>query len=77
VGGLTALHTYLLLTNQTTYEHFRHKYNNQGNPYDEGLPKNCVEVFCSPTPPPMRKRLRATNGVAPGARALVFRVLAF
>jgi palmitoyltransferase ZDHHC9/14/18 len=26
VGGLSALHTYLVLTNQTTYEHFRHRY---------------------------------------------------
>lgn len=26
VGGLTALHGYLVSTNQTTYEHFRHRY---------------------------------------------------
>lgn len=29
VGGLSALHTYLVCTNQTTYEHFRHRYSGE------------------------------------------------
>ncbi|KAL4441862.1 hypothetical protein ABPG77_003778 [Micractinium sp. CCAP 211/92] len=51
VGGLSALHTYLVCTNQTTYEHFRHRYSDLGNPYDNGLLNNCWEVFCAPIPP--------------------------
>ncbi|KAL4433935.1 hypothetical protein ABPG75_000376 [Micractinium tetrahymenae] len=51
VGGLSALHTYLVCTNQTTYEHFRHRYSDLGNPYDNGLLANCWEAFCAPIPP--------------------------
>lgn len=51
VGGLSALHTYLVCTNQTTYEHFRHRYSDLGNPYNNGLLNNCWEAFCAPIPP--------------------------
>lgn len=52
VGGLTAFHTVLVLRNQTTYEHFRHKTSAQSNPYDVGVWGNIREVFCSACPPP-------------------------
>lgn len=44
VGGLTVFHSYLVMTNQTTYEHFRRRFGRSGNPYDRGLFKNIVEV---------------------------------
>lgn len=52
VGGLSGFHTFLTSTNQTTYEHFRHRYNNagQGNPYNRGVFRNWLEVCCLPIP---------------------------
>ncbi|PSC73003.1 putative S-acyltransferase 7 [Micractinium conductrix] len=71
VGGLTAFHTYLVSTNQTTYEHFRHRYSDLGNPYSNGLVSNCWEVFCSPIPPRwgrlgLQQRAEAGGGAAGG-----------
>lgn len=50
VGGLTAFHVYLILTNQTTYENFRYRYDGKMNPYNLGLARNIVEVFFSKIP---------------------------
>ncbi|CAI5510421.1 unnamed protein product [Closterium sp. Naga37s-1] len=51
VGGLTAFHTFLSATNQTTYENFRMRYKRKNNPYDLGIPRNFREILCSPVPP--------------------------
>ncbi|CAI7732818.1 unnamed protein product [Closterium sp. NIES-53] len=51
VGGLTAFHTFLSATNQTTYENFRMRYKRKNNPYDLGIPRNFREILCSPIPP--------------------------
>ncbi|XP_061360899.1 probable protein S-acyltransferase 5 [Gastrolobium bilobum] len=51
VGGLTAFHTYLISTNQSTYENFRYRYNRQANPYNKGVVENFKEIFCSVIPP--------------------------
>ncbi|KAI9079697.1 hypothetical protein K1719_038318 [Acacia pycnantha] len=52
VGGLTALHTYLISTNQSTYENFRYRYDRQRvNPYNRGILENFKEIFCSSIPP--------------------------
>lgn len=51
VGGLSVFHLYLTSRNQTTYEHFRHRYSSSGNPYSLGLLGNCAEVFCTPVLP--------------------------
>ncbi|TKY60554.1 S-acyltransferase 7 [Spatholobus suberectus] len=51
VGGLTVFHTYLISTNQSTYENFRYRYNQQVNPYNRGIVKNFKEVFCTCIPP--------------------------
>lgn len=51
VAGLTGLHSYLVCTNQTTYEHFRRSRWSSGNPYAQGVLKNCGEVFCQAVPP--------------------------
>ncbi|XP_027368072.1 probable protein S-acyltransferase 7 isoform X1 [Abrus precatorius] len=51
VGGLTVFHTYLISTNQSTYENFRYRYDEQVNPYDKGIVKNFKEIFCSAIPP--------------------------
>ncbi|XP_020237039.1 probable protein S-acyltransferase 5 [Cajanus cajan] len=51
VGGLTVFHTYLISTNQSTYENFRYRYNHQVNPYNRGIIKNFAEVFCTRVPP--------------------------
>ncbi|KAF5730978.1 protein S-acyltransferase 7 [Tripterygium wilfordii] len=51
VGGLTALHLYLISTNQSTYENFRYRYDRVTNPHNKGVIKNFIEVFCSSIPP--------------------------
>ncbi|KAJ7972041.1 S-acyltransferase [Quillaja saponaria] len=50
VGGLTVFHSYLICTNQTTYENFRHRYGKKENPYNKGIIGNVKEVFFSKTP---------------------------
>ncbi|KAL5732343.1 hypothetical protein ACOSQ2_032035 [Xanthoceras sorbifolium] len=50
VGGLTAFHLYLILTNQTTYENFRYRYHSKMNPYNRGCLRNVLEIFCSKIP---------------------------
>mmetsp|Transcript_13044 Transcript_13044/g.39516 ORF Transcript_13044/g.39516 Transcript_13044/m.39516 type:complete len:716 (+) Transcript_13044:366-2513(+) len=50
VGGLSAFHLYLSGTNQTTYEHFRHRHSDAGNPYNIGCLDNFHSVFCIPVP---------------------------
>ncbi|XP_025817746.1 probable protein S-acyltransferase 4 isoform X2 [Panicum hallii] len=55
VGGLTVFHTYLMSTNQTTYENFRYRYDKKENPYDRGVPANISEVFCTGMPPSMNR----------------------
>eukprot|EP01026_Neomeris_dumetosa_P044861 TRINITY_DN3801_c0_g1_i3.p1 TRINITY_DN3801_c0_g1~~TRINITY_DN3801_c0_g1_i3.p1 ORF type:complete len:361 (-),score=32.70 TRINITY_DN3801_c0_g1_i3:1129-2211(-) len=52
VGGLTAFHTYLISSNQTTYENFKRGYSGRTNPYSKGLLYNCWEVWCTRMPPP-------------------------
>ncbi|KAK2391404.1 DHHC-type zinc finger family protein [Trifolium repens] len=51
VGGLTVFHTYLISTNQSTYENFRYRYDRQVNPYNKGIVENFKEVFFSSIPP--------------------------
>ncbi|KAK4779595.1 hypothetical protein SAY87_015701 [Trapa incisa] len=51
VGGLTGFHLYLILTNQTTYENFRYRYDRRMNPYNRGCAGNALEIFCSRIPP--------------------------
>ncbi|XP_078438261.1 putative protein S-acyltransferase 4 [Wolffia australiana] len=53
VGGLTVFHTYLICTNQTTYENFRYRYEKNGNPYNKGIAKNFMSLFFSEIPPSM------------------------
>uniref|UniRef100_A0A0D9XSP4 S-acyltransferase n=1 Tax=Leersia perrieri TaxID=77586 RepID=A0A0D9XSP4_9ORYZ len=50
VGGLTAFHSYLVCTNQTTYENFRYRYERKSNPYNRGAAANFAEIFFSPIP---------------------------
>ncbi|KAG8090733.1 hypothetical protein GUJ93_ZPchr0011g28582 [Zizania palustris] len=50
VGGLTAFHSYLVCTNQTTYENFRYRYERKANPYNRGVAANIAEIFLSPIP---------------------------
>ena len=38
-------------TNQTTYENFRYSYGRGDNPYDHGVLRNCLEVWCAPRLP--------------------------
>ncbi|KAI9079500.1 hypothetical protein K1719_038582 [Acacia pycnantha] len=55
VGGLTVFHTYLISTNQTTYENIRYRYDQHDNPYHKGTLGNFKEVFCSRIPPSKNK----------------------
>ena len=49
VGGLSVFHFYLMATNQTTYENFRHK-DKEGFQFDEGICNNFYQVLCTKTP---------------------------
>ncbi|KAI4319015.1 hypothetical protein MLD38_032665 [Melastoma candidum] len=63
VGGLTVFHSYLISTNQTTYENFRFHYDRQANPYNRGILGNWKEVFCSSIPPSKNKfRMKVPKG---------------
>ncbi|CAN8254345.1 unnamed protein product [Cochlearia groenlandica] len=55
VGGLTIFHSYLICTNQTTYENFRYRYDKKDNPYNKGVLRNVWEIFMSKIPPSMNK----------------------
>uniref|UniRef100_A0A5B7A7P7 S-acyltransferase n=1 Tax=Davidia involucrata TaxID=16924 RepID=A0A5B7A7P7_DAVIN len=55
VGGLTAFHLYLISMNQTTYENFRYRYDQRGNPYNKGVVQNFKEIFCTSIPPSKNK----------------------
>jgi DHHC palmitoyltransferase len=48
VGALSAFHTYLISTNQTTYEYFRHRAG-PTNAFDRHLANNCREALCGAT----------------------------
>lgn len=50
VGGLTGFHSYLVATNQTTYENFRYNNSDMPNPYDIGIFRNCAQVWCMRIP---------------------------
>ena len=43
VGGLSAFHAYLVSTNQTTYEHFRHRYSGERCAWSRGCAGGWVE----------------------------------
>jgi len=51
VGGLSVFHLYLVVTNQTTYEHFRRRFGRSGNPYYKSLARNVFEALFQPQPP--------------------------
>ncbi|KAG6769026.1 hypothetical protein POTOM_024641 [Populus tomentosa] len=55
VGGLTAFHSYLICTNQTTYENFRYPYDKKENPYNRGVIRNIREIFYPKILPSMNK----------------------
>ncbi|KAK3021102.1 hypothetical protein RJ639_045486 [Escallonia herrerae] len=50
LGGLTVFHLYLIMTNQTTYENFRYRYDRKMNPYNLGCASNVREIFFSNMP---------------------------
>ncbi|OVA17186.1 zinc finger protein [Macleaya cordata] len=55
VGGLTVFHSYLICTNQTTYENFRYRYDKNENPHNKGMLRNIKEIFFSKIPPSMNE----------------------
>lgn len=65
VGGLSAFHIYLSGSNQTTYEHFRHRYSDAGNPYNVGFFRNCASVFCTRVPKRSELGLLASKAPEP------------
>ncbi|KAG8475898.1 hypothetical protein CXB51_032664 [Gossypium anomalum] len=68
VGGLTVFHLYLISTNQSTYENFRYRYDRHENPYNKGVIRNFVEVFCTSIPPSkinLRAKVLKEPAIAP------------
>ncbi|KAL6996890.1 putative protein S-acyltransferase 7 [Sarracenia purpurea var. burkii] len=55
VGGLTVFHSYLMSSNQSTYENFRYRYDRRANPYNRGVIENIKEIFCTSIPPSKNK----------------------
>jgi len=55
VGGLTGFHTYLISTNQTTYENFRYRSDGRPNVYDQGCLSNFQEVVFAKIQPSKHK----------------------
>ncbi|XP_072954885.1 probable protein S-acyltransferase 1 [Typha angustifolia] len=51
VGGITVFHLYLVSKSQTTYEHFRYRYDKRENPYRKGILRNFADLFFSKIPP--------------------------
>lgn len=49
--GLCAYHTYLIFTNQTTYEQIKGAYSNRMNPFNRGIAGNCYDILCRPVRP--------------------------
>ncbi|PHT54036.1 putative protein S-acyltransferase 7 [Capsicum baccatum] len=47
LGGLTAFHLYLIITNQTTYENYRYRYERKMNPFNLGCARNFKDIFCT------------------------------
>ena len=50
VFGLGVFHLYLVSINQTTYENFKFRYDDDNNPYHVGCGSNFAEVCCSMVP---------------------------
>lgn len=50
VGGLSVFHSYLISTNQTTYENFRYRSEIRVNPYNQGAVRNFREILCTKIP---------------------------
>lgn len=62
VGGLSSMHIFFTSQNTTTYEHFRSRYNAQGNPYDVGLLGNWRQIFCQKRAPRIPEKLPGRVG---------------
>lgn len=67
VGGLTTFHLYLISSNQTTYENFRYQYDRKMNPYNLGIARNCLEVFCYRIPRSKNNFRASAKGNSPVA----------
>ncbi|WVZ51398.1 hypothetical protein U9M48_002549 [Paspalum notatum var. saurae] len=72
VGGLTAFHSYLVCTNQTTYENFRYRYEGKANPFNRGAAANVAEAFFAPIPPSRNDFRAKVSPADPDAAALYY-----
>ncbi|XP_068653911.1 probable protein S-acyltransferase 1 [Aristolochia californica] len=50
LGGLTLYHAYLIMANQTAYEHFKRRNKDTPNPYDKGILRNVKEALFTRNP---------------------------
>ncbi|PPS04628.1 hypothetical protein GOBAR_AA16045 [Gossypium barbadense] len=66
--GISIMAVVVALTLSSTYENFRYRYDRHENPYNKGVIRNFLEVFCTSVPPSkinLREKVPKEPAIAP------------